>query len=82
MNFRFKSPVSVGETITCRWVITEMDENGRAAASVTMTKAGGTTVLEGEIRGVVPGPREREVLRQMLSEGDPTNGLAEAQNRE
>jgi acyl dehydratase len=78
MNLRFKYPVYVGETITCRWVITEMDENGRAAASVTMTKPGGITALEGEIRGVVPGRRERDVLRQMLSEGDPTNGLADA----
>lgn len=82
MNFRFKGPVYPGETITCDWVITEMDENGRASASVAMTKADGTRVLEGEIRGIVPGPRERGVLRQMLAEGDPTNGLADARNRE
>ncbi|MFP4030966.1 MAG: MaoC family dehydratase [Desulfococcaceae bacterium] len=78
MSFRFRGPVYVGERITCRWVITEMDENGRAAASVVMTKAGGITVVEGEIRGLAPGRRERDVLRQMLSEGDPTNGLAGA----
>jgi 3-hydroxybutyryl-CoA dehydratase len=75
MNFRFKGPVYVGETITCSWVITAIDQNGRAKASATITKEGGTTVIEAEISGIVPGVEERKVLSQMLSEGDPTNGL-------
>lgn len=74
MNFRFKGPVYVGETITCNWVITAMDQNGRAKASVTITKENGITVIEAEISGIVPGVEERKVLNQMLSEGDPTNG--------
>lgn len=76
MNFRFKGPVYVGETITCSWVITAIDQNGRAKASVTLTKEDGVTVIEAEISGVVPGVEERKVLSQMLSEGDPTNDLA------
>jgi 3-hydroxybutyryl-CoA dehydratase len=75
MNFRFKGPVYVGETITCNWVITDIDQKGRAKASVTITKQDGATVIEAEISGVVPGDAERKVLSQMLSEGDPTNGL-------
>jgi len=75
MNFRFKGPVYVGETITCNWVITDIDQKGRAKASVTITKQDGATVIEAEIGGVVPGDAERKVLSQMLSEGDPTNGL-------
>jgi len=75
MNFRFKGPVYVGETITCNWVITAIDQKGRAKASVTITKQDGATVIEAEIGGVVPGDAERKVLSQMLSEGDPTNGL-------
>ncbi len=74
MNFRFKGPVYVGETITCNWVITAIDQNGRAKASVTITKENGVTVIEAEIGGIVPGLEERKVLSQMLSEGDPTNG--------
>jgi 3-hydroxybutyryl-CoA dehydratase len=79
MNFRFKGPVYVGETITCNWVITDIDQKGRAKASVTITKQDGATVIEAEIGGVVPGDAERKVLSQMLSEGDPTNGLTNRQ---
>jgi len=79
MNLRFKGPVYVGETITCSWVITTIDQHGRAKAAVTLTKPDGVTVLEAEISGIVPGPEERKVLSQMLSEGDPTNGLTDRQ---
>ncbi len=79
MNFRFKAPVYVGETIRCNLVITAIDQNGRGKASVTMTKEDGVTVIEAEVDGLVPGPEERKVLAQMLSEGDPTNGPTETQ---
>jgi acyl dehydratase len=78
MNFRFKGPVYVGETITCHWVITALDPNGRAKATVTITNEDGGTVIEAEISGIVPGVAQRSVLSQMLSEGDPTNGLTDA----
>ncbi len=81
MNFRFKGPVYVGETITCTWVMTAIDQNGRAKASVTITKEDGATVIEAEISGIVPGLEERKVLSQMLSEGDPTNELTDTQRR-
>ena len=79
MNFRFKGPVYVGETITCTWVMTAIDQKGRAKASVTTTKEDGATVIEAEINGIVPGLEERKVLSQMLSEGDPTNRLTDTQ---
>jgi 3-hydroxybutyryl-CoA dehydratase len=79
MNFRFKGPVYVGETITCIWVITAIDQKGRAKASVTITNEDGATVIEAEIGGIVPGLEERKVLSQMLSERDPTNGPTNTQ---
>jgi len=79
MNFRFKGPIYLGESITCNWVITAIDQKGRAKASVTITKNDGVTVIEAEIGGIVPGLAERKVLSQMLSEGDPTNGLTDTQ---
>ncbi len=69
MNFRFRRPVYVGEAITCRWTITEIDPRGRACAQVEMTNPGGTTVLEAEVTGIVPGDPERQRLQQMLQEG-------------
>jgi 3-hydroxybutyryl-CoA dehydratase len=77
MTFRFKGPVHIGETITCNWVITAIDQNGRAKASATITREDGATVIEADISGIVPGIEERKVLSQMLSEGDPTNGLTD-----
>ncbi|MCU0557908.1 MAG: MaoC family dehydratase [Desulfobacterales bacterium] len=79
MNLRFKAPVYVGETITCNWVITAIDQKGRAKASVTITKDDGVTVIEAEIGGIVTGLEERKVLSQMLLEGDPTNGPTNTQ---
>jgi 3-hydroxybutyryl-CoA dehydratase len=79
MNFRFKGPVYVGETVRCTLEITKIDQNGRAKASATIVKQNGGTVIEAEISGIVPGDKERRVLREMLSEGDPTNGLADLQ---
>ena len=79
MNFRFKKPVYVGEPIICKWVITAIDQKGRAEASVNITNEDGVTVIEAEIGGIVPGPKERKLLRQMLSEGDPTNGPTNTQ---
>lgn len=76
MNFRFKRPVYAGEIITCHWVITEMDERGHAKAEVTITNADGIVVLEAETTGILPGPKERQRLEQMLSDGYPTNGAA------
>lgn len=73
MVFRFKNPVYPGDTITCHWVIEAMDDKGRATAAITMVNEEGVTVLEAETRGVVPDVKERNVLAQMLSEGDPTN---------
>lgn len=80
MKFKFKAPVYVGETITCTWVITEIDKKGRAKASITITKEDGVTVLEAEIKGIIPMAESRDILQQMLAEGDPTNGLTNNKN--
>jgi acyl dehydratase len=79
MNFHFKGPVYVGETITCHWVITALDHKGRAKAAVTITNSDKVTVIEADIGGIVPGAEERMILRHMLSEGDPTNGPTNTQ---
>jgi acyl dehydratase len=76
MTFHFKKPVYAGDTITCHWVIKEMDDKGRATAAITMTNEAGITVLKAETNGVLPDAKGREILTQMLSEGDPTNGVA------
>jgi 3-hydroxybutyryl-CoA dehydratase len=76
MSFRFRGPVYPGDTVACTFTITEIDPGGRARAAVVITNQDGATVIESEIKGIVPGEAERKVLRGMLSEGDPTNPIA------
>lgn len=78
MNFRFLRPVYFGDTIECRLTIDTIDHRGRATARATYTNQYGKTVLEAELGGILPGPKEREVLQKMVAEGDPTNKLSPA----
>ncbi len=76
MSFAFKRPVYAGEQITCHWLIADIDERGHATAEVRILNAEGITVLEATTTGVLPGAQERECLKQMIADGDPTNGAA------
>ena len=75
MNFRFKKPIYFKDTITCRFTITDINERGRAKAAAVYENQEGAVVLEASLTGIVPGDAERQVLRAMVAEGDPTNRL-------
>ena len=72
MEFRFRKPVFFGDTVTCCFTITEIDERGRAKARAVFTNQHGTTVLEAGLTGHLPGAPERDVLAAMLAEADAT----------
>lgn len=74
MSFEFKLPVYAGEEITCHWLISDINERGHAKAEVRILNTQGFTVLEATTTGVLPGTEERERLKQMLAEGDLSNG--------
>ena len=76
MNFRFIKPVYFGDTIECSMRIVEIDEHQRARAQVIYRNQACSIVLEAELAGILPGIRERQILTQMLTEGDPTNKVA------
>lgn len=73
MNFRFKQPVYFGETITCRFTITNIDARRRAWAEAVYTSQDGSLVLEAELEGILPDEPEQQILNAMVAEGDPTN---------
>ena len=75
MNFKFRKPVYIGDEITCEFTIIQVDERRWAKATGAFINQNGESVLEAEILGIVPGPREQHVLKAMLAEGDPTNGM-------
>ncbi len=65
MQFRFKKPVYPGDRIVCEFVITEVDERGRAVAAAEYRNQEGVLVLEGTLHGILPGERERQVMAEM-----------------
>ena len=67
MEFRFRRPVYFGDTITCRMTFTEIDERGRAEAEVEFTNQGGEVVLIAGLRGILPGPEEKKILKELES---------------
>ena len=75
MNFKFKKPVYVGDTVTRELGITKMDARGLGEAEVAFTNSEGAVVIEAEVKGSLPGDRERQSMRLMVEDGDPTNPI-------
>jgi acyl dehydratase len=76
MGFRFRRPVYPGDTVTCRMTLLEVDERWRARAEAVFLNQRQETVIEANLEGIIPGPREQALLQDMMAAGDPTNGLA------
>ena len=75
MNFQFREPVYFDDTIQCDFTITTINERGRAKAEAIFINQKQVTVLEGFITGILPGAEEKQVMKAMVAEGDPTNEL-------
>jgi acyl dehydratase len=75
MDFRFLRPVYFGDTVKCDFTITEIADGGRARAEAVFTNQAQFTVLEGVVTGFIPGYEEKQVMKDMIAEGDPTNKL-------
>jgi len=76
MNFKFIKPVYFGDNITCAITITRIEKSGRAEAEAIFTNETGQQVCYTHLTGRVPLHHERDMLRLMVEEGDPTNKLA------
>ena len=75
MTFKYRKPVYFGETIRCDLTITELDERGSAMAEAVFKNENDIIVLEAVVTGIVPGDQEKQVMKDMLAEGDPTNKI-------
>ena len=75
MHFKFKKPVYFGDTVTCTITINDIDEKGYARAEAVFVNQQNVIVLTCFIAGVLPNPQERDVMKEMIAEGDPTNRL-------
>jgi acyl dehydratase len=79
MDFKFIKPVYFGDTITCSIIITKIEDGGRAEGKANFTNDTGEQIGYAHLTGRVPLEHEREILRRMIAEGDPTNKLSENQ---
>jgi acyl dehydratase len=77
MNFRFRKPVYLGDTIRCCLTISEVDERNRAKAEAVFTNQRDEIVMEANVTGVIPGSTEKRIKEAMVAEGDPTNKIVE-----
>lgn len=76
MDFRFKKPVYVGDTVHCTLTILDIDEKGMAEARADYRNQEGVTVIEATLSGFPPQGDQAEIMKTMVEEGDPTNKLA------
>ncbi len=75
MQFSFKKPVYLGDSIECKLTITHLDQTGRAEAKAIFINQHDSIVLEADLTGILPGEKERKVMAQMRVEGDPSNAF-------
>lgn len=76
MNFKFIKPVYFGDTITCSIMITKIEESGLAEVEAFFVNEVGDQVCCAYLTGRVPLEHERDILKRIVYEGDPTNKLA------
>lgn len=69
MNFRFKKPVYLDDTVTCHCILTSVDDKNRAEANAVFTNQYDQIVLEARLYGHLPDSRERRVLDALLDGG-------------
>ena len=76
MNFKYIKPVYFGDTIHCAITITKIEESGHAEAEAFFTNQDDEQVCYTHLTGRIPLTQERELLKQMINEDDPTNKLS------
>ena len=76
MKFKYIRPVYFGDTITCKITITRIEDNGRAEAEAVFFNEADQQVCYASLTGRLPLNNEREILKRMIDEGDPTNKLS------
>jgi len=76
MDFKFINPVYFNDTIECRIVLTQIEENGKARAEAEFFNQDAVLVGMVSLRGRLPVSDDQKILNRMMEEGDPTNKLA------
>ncbi len=76
MTFKFIRPVYFDDTIRCTITLEQIEKNGRAKAQARFSNQHGDQVGYAEMTGRLPLDNDRQILLQMIEEGDPDNKLS------
>lgn len=76
MRFNYLKPVYFNDTITCTMTITKLEPSGRAEAEAFFYNEDEKQVCYAHLTGRLPQAGERELLKNIVDEGDPTNKLS------
>lgn len=68
MDLKFLKPVYIGDTICCRFTITEIQGNNRARAEIQFVNQRQETVIEASLTGILPNEIERRILARLLTQ--------------
>ncbi|WP_319524074.1 MaoC family dehydratase [uncultured Desulfosarcina sp.] len=68
MSFRFRKPVYLNDTVTCRFTLSQVDEKNRAEAEAVFTNQHGEIVLQATLYGLLPDLQERKILQDLLKD--------------
>ncbi len=82
MTFKFMRPVYFDDTIQCSITLTKTEDNGRAEAQAIFTNQTDEQIGHAKLTGRLPLENEKQILEQMMKEGDPSNRLSEKSYRQ
>lgn len=68
MQFNFKKPVYFGDKVTCKMVITEINEKRWATAKAEYKNQDGLLVMEAFLKGIIPGQKEIDIMAKTISD--------------
>ena len=76
LTLLWSNPVTGCDTIHCAITITKIAQSGHAEAEAFFTNQDNEQVCYTHLTGRIPLTQERELLKQMINEDDPTNKLS------
>jgi 3-hydroxybutyryl-CoA dehydratase len=74
-RYLFKRPVYFGDTITCTMTLNKVYDDGRMEATGILKNQDDKVVLEVIAKAINPSQVEREIMAEMVAEGDLTNKI-------
>jgi 3-hydroxybutyryl-CoA dehydratase len=77
MNFKFIKPIYFNDTVECTITLISLDDKGKAEAEAIFMNQNNLQVCHAKMKGRLPLRHEKQILNQMVEEGDPSNKISD-----